>query len=225
MRKIMNLLLVCCMLVFAGCGGGNNGSGGLTGTVRVTGAQSAGDFTSTVSFTISYTNPYVTSVGGVPINYAVWVDGVLIDNEATNFNDNGTNTSSFTVSYTIPKTTTPQSVRCQANSANLISSNVQVVEPLDALDVTPATQEFSATDLVGSTKTYTISGGSGSYSASAGSSPLVNVSVSGSTVIATRMSAAASTTPVSITVTDTVTLDTVIVQATLVAIPPAPAGE
>ena len=217
MRKIMNLLLVCCLLAVAGCGGGNDGSGGLTGTVRVTGAQSAGDFTSTVSFTISYTNPYVTSVGGVPINYAVWVDGVLIDNEATNFNDNGTNTSSFTVSYTIPKTTTPQSVRCQANSANLVSSTIQVVEPLDALDVTPATQEFSATDLVGQTKTYTISGGSGTYSVSSSNPLLVSVALSGNTVIATRVSAGSGS--VTLTVTDTLTGDSVAVQATLVAIP------
>lgn len=217
MRRLIHLIMAVCLLAIAGCGGGNEGSGGLTGTVNVTSVQNANNFSSTVSFTISYTNPYVTSVGGVPINYTVTVDGVIIDQVATNFNDNGTNTSSFTVSYLIPKTTTQQIVRCVANSANLISSSVQAVVPLAALNVTPATQEFSATDLVGSTKTYTISGGSGNYSVQSSSDALVTVSLSGTTVVATRQSAGSGS--VIITVTDTVTLESVPVQATLVAIP------
>jgi len=217
MVKAIKMVLLFCMMVFAGCGGGNEGSGGLTGTVNVTSAQNASDFSSTVSFTISYTNPYKSSVGGVPINYTVTVDGVIIDHQATNFNDNGTNTSSFTVSYNIPKTASEQRVRCIANSANLYSSSVQAVVPLDALDVTPATQEFSATDLVGSTKTYTISGGSGNYSVSSSSPTLVSVALSGTTVVATRQSAGSGS--VTITVTDTLTGRSIAVQATLVAIP------
>lgn len=218
MRRVINLIMVCCVLALAGCGGGNDGSGGLTGTVSVTSTQTASDFSSTVSFTISYTNPYRTSVGGVPINYTVTVDNVIIDHVATNFNDNGTNTSSFTVSYIIPKTGSEQRVKCVANSANLVSSSIQAVEPLDTLNVTPATQEFSATDLVGSTKTYAISGGSGNYIVSSSSTSLVSVAPSGSTVIATRESANSDT--VTITVTDTGTGASVAVQATLVAIPP-----
>jgi hypothetical protein len=211
--------MLCCLAAFSGCGGGNNGSVGMTGTLRVTSSQTAGDFSSVVSFTISYTNPYVTSVGGVPVNYAVWVDGVLIDNVATNFNDTGTNTSSFTVSYNVPKSSNPRSVRCQANTSNLVSSAVQSVAAFAALDVTPATQEFGAGDLVGSTKLYTISGGSGSYSAASNNTALVTVSVSGATLTATRESAAASIDPVIITVTDDGTGATFDVTATLVAIP------
>lgn len=220
MRRVLNLIVVFCLLALAGCGGGNNGSGGLTGAVSVESEQKATDSSSTVSFTISYTNPYKSTVGGVPVNYTVTLNGQIIDHVATNFGDSGTNTSGFTIGYLIPKTSSPQVVKCVANSANLYSSSIEVIEPLGALNVTPATQEFSATDLVDSSKTYTISGGSGVYTAISSNEALVTVIVSGKTLIATRKSAGAGT--VTLTVTDSNTLETVAVQATLVAIPPAP---
>jgi hypothetical protein len=217
MRRLIMLVLLCSMVALTGCGGGNEGPGGLNGAVTVEGTQAASDFSSTVSFTISYTHPVKDDLIGVPINYTVTLDGVIIDQVATNFNNSGI----FTVSYDIPKTAFERRVRCVANSANLVSSVSVKVEPLDQLDVTPATVEFAAEDPIGTTKTFTIAGGSGNYTVESASESNVSASLSGKTVIATRESDNVDAT-VTITVTDTVTLQSVAVQATLIKAPVAP---
>lgn len=216
---MLKFVVLFCLMALASCGGGNGGSGGMTGTVRVTGSQVPSNFSSTVSFTISYTNPYRNSVGGVPINYVVTVNGTVIDNVATVFNDNGTNTASFTVSYVVPKGAGDTVVKCAANSANLYSSAIQIVGTLSALNVTPATQEFGAGDPVGSVKEYTVSGGSGTYTVDSSDETLVSVSLAGNVLRAQRV---APTGPhsVNILVSDTGTGESVVVTATLVAVAP-----
>jgi hypothetical protein len=216
MSRLILYALVICTMVIAGCGGGNNGAGGLNGAVTVTGSQLASNFSSDVTFTITYTNPLKTDLIGVPINYSVLVDGTLIDQQATNFNNSGI----LLVTYHIPKGVAEKSVRCVANSANLIGSTTVTVAAFGALNVTPSIQTFADTDLVGTVKTYTISGGSGNYSVASSDETLVTALVSGTTVNATRAGTGAGT--VNLTVTDTTTLESVVVQATLVAIPPAP---
>jgi hypothetical protein len=213
MSRLILYALVICTMVIAGCGGGNNGAGGLNGAVTVTGSQLASNFSSDVTFTITYTNPLKTDLIGVPINYSVLVDGTLIDQQATNFNNSGI----LLVTYHIPKGVAEKSVRCVANSANLIGSTTVTVAAFGALNVTPSIQTFADTDLLGSVKTYTISGGSGNYSVTSSDETLVTALVSGTTINATRTGSGAGT--VNLTVTDTTTLESVVVQATLVAIP------
>ncbi len=214
MRRVLTFCLILCTMAIAGCGGGNNGSSGLNGAVTVAGTQTASNFSSDVSFTITYTNPIKTDLIGVPINYSVLVDGTLIDQQATNFNNSGI----LTVTYHVPKVAADQSVRCVANSSNLIGSATVTVAAFGALNVTPSVQIFAATDAVNTIKTYSISGGSGNYTVASSNDALVTVALSGTTVNATRVSAAAGN--VTITVTDTTTLSSVDVQATLIAVAP-----
>ncbi len=213
MLRIFILALILCTMGIAGCGGGNDGSVGLNGAVTVVGTQTAGNFSSNVSFTIQYTNPLKTDMIGVPINYSVMVDGVLIDQVATNFNNSGI----LTVTYPVAKDVGERNVYCVANSSNLIGSASVIVSAFGALNVTPSSQTFADTDLVNTVKTYAVSGGSGNYAVASSDANLVSVSLSGTTVNATRVSAGAGN--VTITVTDTSTLDAVDVQATLIAIP------
>jgi hypothetical protein len=213
MLRLITLVLILCTLGIAGCGGGNNGSTGLNGAVTVVGTQTATDFSSDVSFTITYTNPLKTDLIGVPINYSVLVNGTLIDQQATNFNNSGI----LTVTYHIPKDAAEQSVRCVANSSNLIGSATVTVSAFGTLNVTPSIQTYTATDPVDTVKTYTISGGSGNYSVVSSNPSLVSVLISGTTINATRVSAGAGS--ATITVTDTTTTNSVNVQAVLIAIP------
>jgi len=200
----------------AGCGGGNDGAGGLNGAVTVTGSQASAESSSVVTFTIQYTNPLKTDMIGVPINFTVTVDGVIIAQEATNFNNSGI----LLRSYDIGKINAEQSVHCVANSANLIASATQKVAALGTLVISPLSATFAATDLVGiSSKDFTIVGGLKPYVIEVTQAPLglVTVVPAASSVTLTRLSEGAGT--VTIKVTDA--LGTIVnAQATLVAIPP-----
>ncbi len=216
MQRIYKFILLCCLVAIAGCGGGNDGSGGLNGAVTVVGTQTASNFSSDVTFRITYTNPLRSDMIGVPINFTVYVDGTIIDHQATNFNNSGI----LTVTYNIGKDVTERVVRCIANSANLVGSDSLTIAAFGTLNVTPPVQTFTDSELAGSIKTYNISGGSGSYIASSNNPDLVSVIVSGTSVIATRGSDNTAAGTVVITVTDTVTGVSVQVQAIVVAAPP-----
>lgn len=218
MSRIIALFLMVCTLGIAGCGGGNDGAGGLNGAVTVTGSQVASDSSSNVTFTIQYTHPLKTDLIGVPINYTVTVDGLIIDHAATNFNNSGI----LNVTYTVPKDVTAQSVHCVANSANLIGSATQTVAAVGTLEITPLSATFAATDAIGTTKTFTVSGGAKPYAFVVTQAPLglVTAAPGVSGIVLTRASDIAGT--VSIEVTDALNTK-VTAQATLVTfVPPAP---
>jgi hypothetical protein len=149
-----------CLVTVAGCGGGNDGAGGLNGSVTVTGSQASAESSSDVTFTIQYKNPLKTDLIGVPINFTVTLDGVIIDQQATNFNNSGI----LSVTYNIGKMNYERSVHCVANSANLIGSTTVKVSALGTLEITPLSEIFSATDLIGSYKDFAITGGLKPYS-------------------------------------------------------------
>jgi hypothetical protein len=219
MSRIIALFLMVCTLGIAGCGGGNDGAGGLNGAVTVTGSQVATDSSSNVTFTIQYTHPLKTDLIGVPINYTVTVDGDIIDHVATNFNNSGI----LSVTYSVPKVNFERSVHCVANSANLIGSATQKVAALGTLEITPLSATFADSEGIGTTKTFTVSGGAKPYSFVVTQSVpgLVTAVPGASGIVLTRASDAAGT--VLIEVTDNLGTK-VSAQATLVAVvipPPA----
>lgn len=211
MRNLLKLILTVSILVFAGCGGGNNGAGGLNGSLTVEASQAEDDYSSDVSFTITYTNPFRDDLIGVPLNYAVYLDGVVVDNVATNFNNSG----KLKVTYSVDKTSSRQSLKLVAKVGNLYASNAVTVSAFGDLNVTPSFQTFSETELTGTIKTFTISGGSGNYSVASSNAALVSVTLTGTTINAQREADTAGT--VNITVTDTTTGESILVQAICVA--------
>jgi len=218
MSRIISLFLMVCTLGIAGCGGGNDGAGGLNGAVTVTGSQIAAESSSNVTFTIQYTHPLKTDLIGVPINYTVTVDGEIIDHVATNFNNSGV----LSVTYTVPKVNFGRSVHCVANSANLIGSATQTVAALGTLEITPLSATFAATEGIGTTKAFTVSGGLKPYTFAVTPDPtvLVTAAPGASGITLTRASEEAGA--VTITVTDALNTK-VTAQVTLVAfVPPAP---
>ena len=52
-----------------------------------------------------------------------------------------------------------QTVHCMANTANLVASNTVKVAALGTFGISPLTATFAATDLIGSTKDFTVVGG------------------------------------------------------------------
>lgn len=207
MRNILKIILIASILAIAGCGGGNDGAGGLNGSLTVTGSQVADDYSSDVTFTITYTNPFKDNLIGVPLNYAVYLDGVVVDNVATNFNNSGI----LKVTYHFDKTSSRQGLKLVAKVGNLFASNSVVISAFGDLSVTPSSQTFSGSELTGTIKTFAISGGSGNYSVVSSNAALVSVTLSGTTINAQREADTAGT--VNITVTDTTTGESVIVQA------------
>ncbi len=214
MSRLISFVVMLCMVTVAGCGGGNDGAGGLNGSLSVTGTQATADESSDVTFTIKYTNPLKTDLIGVPINFTVMVDGVMIDQQATNFNNSGV----YIKTYSIRKAGAEQAVYCIANTANLIASDTVKVSAVGTMEITPITATFASTDDIGSTKEYTISGGLKPYAYEViQSTPgLVGVATGASTVTLTRASTEAGT--VTINVTDDLGT-TVSATATLIAIP------
>lgn len=212
-------LAVCSMFLISGCG---SGSAGVTGTLNVTAANvSSTDTTSKVAFTITYTHPTASSVGGLRYDYALFIDGVQQPGYpvADVMNDNGTGSFSRTISFDIFKASAPQTVRLVATTDNLESSDSATVTALAVLEVLPTAQTFLTTDLIGSTKAYSISGGAAPYLITVTQSttdPLVSFVSTATSVTLTRASAAAGT--VTITVTDS-NGTSVQAQAILQAIP------
>lgn len=153
MRRLFILILSLGMFAIAGCGGGNDGADGLVGSLTVTGAQSSSTYTSDVSFTIKYTNPYRTDLVGVPYNYVLYINGVASAPVSGNFSTSG----EFTVTYTISKDSVDQSVKCAAQVGNLIASATQTVAAYGTLVISPSTATFD--EAIGASLTYTASGG------------------------------------------------------------------
>lgn len=211
-------LAVCSLFLISGCG---SGSAGMTGTLNVTGSNvSSTDTTSKVSFTITYTHPTADSVGGLRYTYTLFVDGVqqLGFPVEEQMNDNGTGRFTRTLSWDILKTSATQTVRLVATTDNLTSSDSVTVTALTVLEILPVTDTFLATDAIGTSKVFSISGGSSPYSIQVNQSVagLVTVIPTASSVSLTRASAAAGT--VTIIVTDNI--GTVVqAQAILQAIP------
>lgn len=212
-------LAVCSMFLISGCG---SGSAGVTGTLNVTAANvSSTDTTSKVAFTISYTHPTASSVGGLRYNYSLFINGEQVPGFPVEeqMNDNGTGSFTKILTFDILKDTVPLTVRLVATTDNLNSSDSVTVTALAVLEILPATQSFLTTDLIGSTKSYSISGGAPPYIITVQQSttdPLVSFVSTASSVTLTRASAAAGT--VTITATDT-NGTFVQAQATLQAIP------
>jgi hypothetical protein len=221
--RIIAGLVVCSLLFVVGCGG--SGSAGKVGTINVTGSTtSSTDTTSNVAFTITYTNPYAISVGGLEYSYSVYLDGVPQGTFTDNMNDNGTNTFTETISFPIDKTASAQTVRFVASTDNLKSSDSVTVAALGTLEITPLSATFAATDAIGSTKTFTVSGGVKPYVfAVTPAGQLLVTEVHGTdSITLTRVSAGAGS--VTIEVTDSsLPVAKVTAQATLVAIPAPPA--
>jgi hypothetical protein len=215
MLRLLTVVLLLCTMVIAGCGGGNEGSVGLNGSVTVTGSQVASDSSSNVTFTIQYKNPLKTDLIGVPINFTVTVDGVIIDQQATNFNNSGI----LSVTYNVGKVDYERAVHCVANSSNLVGSDTVKVSAVGTLEITPLSETFAATDLIGSFKDFTISGGLQPYSYVITQTPdsLVTPVTGASSVRLVRASEDAGI--VTIAVTDSLGT-TVNAQVTLDAVPP-----
>ena len=143
---------------------------------------------------------------------------LIIDHAATNFNNSGI----LSVTYNVPKGASEQSVHCVANSANLIGSATQTVAALGTLEITPLSATFAATEAIGTTKTFTVSGGVKPYTfvVTPLDQVLVTAATTTSSITLTRASDVAGT--VTITVTDA-SGTIVSAQVTLVAIPAPPA--
>ncbi|MDD2337161.1 MAG: hypothetical protein PHD01_11350 [Geobacteraceae bacterium] len=218
-------LIVSSMFLLNGCG---SGSAGMTGTLDVQASNvSSTDTTSKVAFTITYTHPTADSVGGIRYNYALYIDGVLQAGYPVEgqMNDNGTNTFTKILSYDIDKTPATQTVRLVVSTDNLTSSDSVSITAVDVLEILPTIQTFAVTDLVGSTKTFSISGGVPPYIVTFEQSTagLVTSVTTASSVTLTRALTSAGT--VTITVKDSsdpVTPTEVQAQAILTVIPATP---
>lgn len=212
-------LAVCSMFLISGCG---SGSAGVTGTLNVTGANvSSTDTTSKVAFTITYTHPTASSVGGLRYNYSLFIDGFMVPGYPVEdqMNDNGTGSFTKILSFDILKSSAAQTVRLVATTDNLNSSDSVTVTALTVLEILPTTQTFLATDLIGATKVFSVSGGAPPYIIAVQQSitdPLVSFVSTANSVTLTRASAGAGT--VTVTVIDSIGTQ-VQAQATLQAIP------
>jgi len=212
-------LAVCSMFLISGCG---SGSAGVTGTLNVTAANvSSTDTTSKVAFTITYTHPTASSVGGLRYNYSLFINGVQVPGFPVEdvMNDNGTGSFTKILTFDINKDSVPLTVRLVATTDNLTSSDSVTVTALAVLEILPTTQTFLTTDLIASTKVFSVSGGVSPYQITVEQSitdPLVSFVTTANSVTLTRSSAAAGT--VTINVVDSIGT-TVQAQAVLQAIP------
>jgi hypothetical protein len=78
----------------------------------------------------------------------------------------------------------------------------ELISKIPTLAIAPTSASFTATDVVGATRTFTVSGGKAPYSASSSNPARVTVSISGSTITATLFDASAWTEVVQISVLD-----------------------
>ena len=198
--RLLFLGIMCCGIFLSG-GCGSDGKD-VTGTLTVSNPSISNTTTvSQVSFTITYTNPYATTVGGVEVN--VITSSPTIPGAATSavytLNNNGTNSSSLILTYAIPRDPAiDQTFRLTATSGGLLSSATAtipfqgatppVVTPMSAL---PSSLTFTATAPVSSTQSSVISGGTGAYSVlniNPSPNPNISASISGTTLTVTKTS-------------------------------------
>lgn len=197
--RLLFLGIMCCGIFLSG-GCGSDGKD-VTGTLTVSNPSITNTTTvSQVSFTITYTNPFATSVGGVEVS--ITTSSPTIPGSATSvvytLNNNGTNSSSFVLTFAIPRDTTiDQTFRLTATTGSLLSSATAtipaqgttppVVTPMSAL---PSSLTFAATAPVDSTQTAIISGGTGAYSVlniNPSPNPNIDATISGTTLTVKKL--------------------------------------
>lgn len=200
--RILRLLLIgvvsCGIFLSSGCGNGKDVVGTLTvSTPAITNSTTF----SQASFTISYTNPFSASVGGVEVG--VTTSSPTIPGAATNttytLNDNGTNSSSIVLTYLLPRdiaidqtfalTATTGGLSSKATAIIPVQGAIPpVITPMSAL---PSTLTFVATAPANSTQTAIISGGTGSYSVlniNPSPNPNIKAAIAGNTLTVTKTS-------------------------------------
>jgi hypothetical protein len=200
-------VLFVLLLVISGCGSGKDKVGSLSLAVTST-ALSGGQYS--VGAVATYTNPNTTNLVGTEVTFDTSPSGLVSGFPKTySMPTNGIQG----VNMIIDQTASVQNFFVIARVGDLIDSKVVSIPALGTLVPSSTSVTFSNSEGVNTTKTVTVSGGSGTYGVTSSDDAVVTASVSGSTVTITRKSTA--TGSQTITITDTVSLKTATVTVTL----------
>ncbi len=187
LSRFFTMLSICLMLLATGCGHGGSGSE-VRGTLTMTAPTVTNNATSSlVSTTVTYTNPYVKSVGGLV---------VIVNGSGYTLPDNGTGTAAVTVTFIVPQQASQSYYSITATTGDLVASVVATIPALGSTATTltyvpTGTVAFSASDPIGTTNTVTMTNGTAPYSAVVNPTTAnIGVAVSGANVTITKQTTA-----------------------------------
>jgi hypothetical protein len=190
-RALFLMFLASGVLLLSGCGGDNNGS--LTVSKQETDATTY----STVSFTITYTNPTITNVIDVPIE--VTTSSPIAAGYNSRFTIHTNNSGSFTLTYLFPRDpTNDQFFNISTKTGELVASTFVVIPKQGTITTTPlpivaipSSITFTSTAVNGDTQSILLSGGNGSLvvqNINPSPNPNISATVAGNTLTVTKTS-------------------------------------
>lgn len=197
--RVLVIFFACVTIMsFSGCGGGGKD---VNGSLTVTASSpSTASGVSSVTFTVTYTNPQKTDVLDVPVSYVTQLGGQTIDSASYYTNNSG----SKTFTYPVTQSSSAQLLKLTATTGDFNSSAGVIIPGLGSLAVSQGNITFAPTAAIGTSVAVTISGGVQPYFVSLVPSTDTNISITPTSQTAFTVSKITSTTPgtATITVTD-----------------------